>query len=278
MINTPDTYHASVPKTYCRGISLVELSISIAIIGLILATVTVGANLVNTAKLRNVITGITNLRTAIEEFEGEYYMLPGDMDNAFDYWAADCAASAGECNGNGDGFINFSEATSGTPDEDLRALQHLVLAGNLAGAYSGVPAGGNRYEIDENTYSPDSYNNAAYSFITSLYPSTEVGADTIYGTYGEAIRLGSIINPDAAQDGYPFGGFLTAKDARSVDVKLDDGSPNKGSLYAIRSQSFDGASVSGCVDQNWDSTANDINFTLNSDEKTCALVYWYRKR
>ena len=51
-----------------RGFSLVELSIVIIIMGLLVASVTVGKDLIQAAKLRGLISQITGFETQVSTF------------------------------------------------------------------------------------------------------------------------------------------------------------------------------------------------------------------
>lgn len=266
-----------IKRHHQRGISLIELAITVTIIGLLVAAIAGGFNLVHSSKLRSVIGEVDSLRTAISEFEGSYGYLPGDLPTAFDYWGGDCGAdstgTAGDCNGDGDGFVEFSGIASGVPQEDLLAFEHLALSDLISGSFTGQDAsGGNRFEVGANTYALSSFTSAAFMFRTEADKSAALRSDakTIYGTRGSTIRLGEI-----GGNGIPEGGFLTAKDARAIDLKMDDGKARSGTLYTIISP----LASTGCIKDNreWHSTSDEVAYDLENDEETCHLVYWYKK-
>lgn len=127
-----------------QGFTLLELSIVLVIIGLIIGGVTVGSQMIRSAELNSVISDVNKYKTAIQTFKLKYNALPGDMPNATDYWGDDstiCAdatitdGTPGTCNGSGDGNISFN-VVGGTPiSEQLRAWEHLSLAGMITGTY-----------------------------------------------------------------------------------------------------------------------------------------------
>lgn len=91
-----------------QGFTLVELSIVIVIIGLIVAGIVGGQTLVKQAQLRSVYADANKYKVAINAFKLEYNQLPGDMDNAHDYWpGCNSGATAAQCNGNGNKLIVY---------------------------------------------------------------------------------------------------------------------------------------------------------------------------
>lgn len=83
------------------GFTLLELSIVIVIIGLIVAGISAGQSLIRQAGVRGVISDFDTLTTALNTFKLQYDALPGDMDNASDYWSTDCDPTPTNCDGNG---------------------------------------------------------------------------------------------------------------------------------------------------------------------------------
>lgn len=73
------------------GFSLIELSIVLIIIGLLVAGVTGGASLIESAKIRALATEITNWDKAVNSFYSLNDRLPSDVnrDGAFGHYAGD---------------------------------------------------------------------------------------------------------------------------------------------------------------------------------------------
>lgn len=232
-----------------RGVSLAELSIVIAIIGLILAAVVGGIGIRKSAEIRGFMTDISSFQVAIEGFDSKYNNLPGDMSDAYTYWATSCANSGSpstdttRCNGNGDGKIDFSSADGGLDSESYRAWQHLVLADFLGGGYSGIAA-----------------TSAAQADIGINVPAskrTKVGYSISYSDTGDGsrneINLGSFyaahVNTNAA---------LTPAEALAIDNKIDDGVPATGIVHGV-----DGSDVSSgsCVTGSGSSSTYTITVT-----------------
>jgi prepilin-type N-terminal cleavage/methylation domain-containing protein len=237
-----------------RGLSLVELSIVIAITGMMIAATVGGAQLFETAKIRRIALSFQQYQTAINQFRETYGYLPGDFPTASAVWN-------GDGNGDGDTLVEYSTSASGSPQEDLLLWLHLQHAKKIAGSYSGTNASGSiRYAADSNAPSSEVFSEAVYSVYT------ETGAiSDIYDTTGMLIRLGAL-----DENGYPFSGFLTAKQAYSVDKKIDDGEADGGFVYGVR-----GNGGSTCTNNAASSSSG--SYSLSSTEKDCDIIFWLKK-
>lgn len=237
--------HSLLPISRQTGVSLIELAISIAIIGILLALVIGGYSLMHSAQLRRTVVEITEKHHAIDEFEQEYHYLPGDLPESSNYWETYDAGPpiTGAQNGNGNTFVDNNE--------DLYAWRHLALAGLLFGSYTGtVIDEDTRFGLDINAPASDIYVTALFRF----YSVT----DGVYDDRGHALQFGTL-----NEDGLPANGVITPKDAYSLDVKLDDGLANSGMFV---SQNDTGT----CVDES-------NQYQLDSTDKACNLIYWYKK-
>ena len=202
------------------GFTLVELSLVIVIIGLIVAGVVGGQSLVQQAKLRGLISDIKKYELAINTFKLEYDGIPGDFRRAADFGIGP--------SGNGDKQI----INGNTDHEDVHLLVHLKNAGIYEGPYfdsPGILIGVNVPTID-------------YDGFISLYPhyagvSKVVGPNNmgtsqtpLYQDHsGNVIMVGETSNRVTKQ-GRLWTGFLSVKDASSIDSKMDDGEPGTGRL------------------------------------------------
>lgn len=224
-----------------QAFTLVELSIVLAIIGLL-----VGATLATTTYLKN-----ARMRTTVNE--GKYYLnalsqfqhkydgaLPGDLGNASDYWN-------GASNGNGNAAI---EAGS----ESFMAFKHLQLAELISGKFTGLAGGGGAYDaiIGQNV-PPLSIEGATGWYNTFSSDSYVTGSSALYdGTYGTSFILA---RPSAST--MPWDGFLSPRDALEVDGKFDDGQPDKG---WIRTRKDNASCVSGTA------------YLVTDSTNACALI------
>ncbi|MEI7457497.1 MAG: prepilin-type N-terminal cleavage/methylation domain-containing protein [Nitrosomonadales bacterium] len=117
-----------------HGFTLVELAIVLVIIGLILAAVLKGQEMIQNAKVKNVINDLQGVATAYYAYQDRYKAIPGD----------DAAASShfNGTNGGGDGLItgayNATVAPS-TTAESNNFWQHTRMSGFMTGSGTNPP-------------------------------------------------------------------------------------------------------------------------------------------
>ncbi|HEX5364124.1 MAG TPA: prepilin-type N-terminal cleavage/methylation domain-containing protein [Gallionella sp.] len=110
-------------KRHQSGFTLIEIAIVLVIIGLLLAGVMKGQELINSAKVKNLAADFKNVPVFIYGYQDKFKALPGDDSAAI----AHVTATA---NGNGDGLIGGGWPAAG---ESLNFWQHVRLAGLAAG-------------------------------------------------------------------------------------------------------------------------------------------------
>jgi prepilin-type N-terminal cleavage/methylation domain-containing protein len=257
-----------------QGFTLVELAVSIAIIGLLLVGTLGGVDMIKAGRLRKVASEFVNYKEAIDQFVSEYQYLPGDIPTAYSYWGATCGTNdynqLTSCNGDGNTFIDWSASTQ---REDLRAWKHLGLAGLIQGAsYTGTPAPSDNtagYVLGTNAPKSDGIKGGVY-----LLGGPSSAA--VFLANGIQIRLAAI---GSASPYSPYvTGLITAKDAYSIDKKIDDGVPTAGQLYTMAA----GDSGTNCVSSTSAAAttatlAAAVTYQLTNTAKDCQLVYWYKK-
>lgn len=196
------------------GFSLVELSIVLIIIGLLISGVVASKQLINQAKIRNIISNANNYQTAINTFVLEFDQLPGDFNDAVN--ALGCAAPC--VNGNNNGQITTASATAGAHEEGINAWAHLSLAETINGSFS-VPTNNND-QISAGTNLPDISGIGAFG----LY----------YGTLQTFARnhltIAAVDTGGTNKTEFWDNPALTTADAKKIDSKIDDGIPTKGNV------------------------------------------------
>lgn len=235
-----------------KAFTLVELSIVIAIIGVLITMVISGKELYQNSKTKILVKQFKTIDSAISFFKSSYKALPGDMDTATRYWSS-------SANGDGDGTIEY--ALDGSFEvEGLRAFQQLNLTDLLVGDFCGTQAG-----------SSDSTCQAAATGkkgarIDINIPKTTYEGVGIYIDYIDyASHLGSsnhwIIAGKEVADSQNTGSALVPKTAYLIDLKFDDSFPETGNILA-------NGSGTTCYD-----ASSPKEYQQTTDSVTCTIGY-----
>lgn len=199
-------------RKHQQGFTLIEIAIVLVIIGLLLGGVLKGQELIQNARVRNVIAQQDGVKAAFFGFQDRYRGIAGD------YLAASATANipgagASSCGGDGDGLIE--PATTGT-SEDICAWYHLSRAGFITGNYSG----------------------SGFAATTANSPANPFGGlmqivwDDVYS--GTASKVHNI----------KTGSNIPATLLAEIDRKIDDGLPDTGNF---RFSTWGGAVATTCT-------------------------------
>jgi prepilin-type N-terminal cleavage/methylation domain-containing protein len=272
-----------------RGFTLLEMSIVIAIVGLIIGAIAVGSSMVQMARLRSVVTEYGIYLKAIKEFQDKYMALPGDMTNATTFWGAagtcpipyTTTASTATCNGDGSGTIG-SSTTAGVlskSSEWWTAWQQLADAGLIPGSFTGAPGWNGANEANLGVNVPASkFKGAGWTLFYYLFPNNGTNSNTNSSLwtdqYGHLLALGGY-----ASGTYTNNGVLLPSEAESIDQKIDDGLPGTGKVRAWRTSVPQTSNpFSSCTINDTSQTAqaynNDVAAGINAyNKQVCALVF-----
>ncbi len=224
---------------YSEGFTLFEIAVVLVIIGLIAGGFLLGRDMIRSAELRGVVSEFKVYTESLNLFRVKYNGLPGDLSNATDFWGAAhpdpaaclTASSTGTltCNGNGDMYLDTHPAnTPGARSEEFAAWKHLENAGFITGNYSGFSGGASYRDAIINVNVPRSAFDGAGWTAMHIDDSGATGVNfTIKGDYGSVLAFGSEYN-----DWETAGKVLTPAEMRSLDVKVDDGSPAYGNVIS----------------------------------------------
>jgi len=261
------------------GFTLIEMVIVLGIIAGLAASIVAGRAVVHSAKLTSVVTDIQHYRSAFNAFYIKYKAYPGDIDNATDYWPSPDFATL---NGNRNGKIESGPDTSygGTSVESLLFWQHLSLAGLIDGNYTGVwnvddlPEIGMRKEDDIFGFISNSYASAPTYTGSPNMPASKfkgsgymVAYETdIYGVYGNLIRFtGTWV---LEEKNIPEVGVNSARNARAIDIKSDDGFAFSGDVLSIDSPAL---GADKCIK---DPGSNDFTYEIEvTDDRQCLMFF-----
>lgn len=224
-----------------KGFSIVELGISIVIISLIAAVISVSAGLSKEATVRKLIAEIDQIRSAAGQFLSIYNYYPGDFPYASTNWcSATCAGAtnntancvsdggtAGYCNGNGDGIVDFGTPDATTNDEAMRFWQHLNLAGTYPGNLLGYHTVAWQNDIAGNTTNPPNVPGSSSGIAGLGYTTYQTilysgGQNTAVAIIAGGFRSANLSN----------GSIIPPLTALEIDSKLDDGLPMFGKIRA----------------------------------------------
>ena len=185
-------------KSHQKGFTLVEIAIVLVIIGLLMGGVLKGQELINSAKVKNMATDFRNLQVMIYGYQDLYKRLPGDDNTAVARWTLE-AGHQGDGNGVIGGAWNATTVT-----ESVAIWEHLRRANLSAG----------------------STNFSSEAAITAALPTNAEG-----GRFGVSGTM-----PIKDMNGgtfYACSDTIDGRFARQLDLTLDDGVANTGSVQAI---------------------------------------------
>ena len=182
-----------------NGFTLIEIAIVLVIIGLLLGGVLKGQELIQSARVRNLISQQDGIKAAYFGFLDRFRAVPGDYNQA----NPNIANVAGTSNGNNNGRIEASGAGGGAIDEHIAVWEHLSKAGFINGSYT--YAAGNETTTTAAT-------NPYARYLRLIY-------DTAYGT-----------GTPAARHNLKTGNQVPSDILAEIDRKIDDGNPVGGTF------------------------------------------------
>lgn len=258
-----------------RAFTLIEMSVVIAIIGLVVGGIMVARSMIRNSELQSLMIDVERYKQAVVNFQTQYKELPGDFIGTGStsagsaspegLWGSDAScpstttnaiAKKETCNGDGNGKILTYET--------FRFWQQLANAMIIEEQFSGVKGPtGNATDAVPGINIPKLKMKGGG--IAASYLGTLVG-DSVYldGQYGHVFMVGALNTGTAA-----YGKLLTAEEAKNIDMKMDDGMPFSGTVYGYKYQAGGSPPVYGrCVTNN---SSPEYALTLKGPQ--CQLIF-----
>jgi len=192
------------------GFTLIEIAIVLVIIGLLLGGVLKGQELIQSARVRNLISQQDGTKAAYFGFLDRFRALPGDYSQANPNIANVLTGS----NGNNNGRIE-STGGGGAIDEHIAAWEHLSQSGFINGSFT--------YTVVPETTATAPTNPYA-RYLRVIY-------DNAYGT-----------GAGAARHNLKTGNQIPSDIMAEIDRKIDDGNPVGGTFQF---SAYDGGGTGG---------------------------------
>ena len=209
------------------GFTLLEMSIVLAIIGLLIGGILAGKTFATNSRLNAMVGESRSYINALSQFNEQYKAIPGDFSTASAWWPdfKKADGSLGADDGDGNGLIRAGAVVNNA--ELFGAFEHLALVGLIPGSYTGATTGAVGTTVATvGTNIPKSViENVGYLFNHPDATDGNVSGDPVYfsGKYGHVLIVAG-----ATAGGLPSSGFLKPAQALQIDDKYDDGAPGTG--------------------------------------------------
>ncbi len=237
------------------GFTLIELSLTLVIIGLVIGGVLVGKDLIKAAETRSAVSLITQVETAYQTFRTKYNCTLGDCPNATDIfgnyanYAACNTMTNGVGNGNGNGIIDWGGG-AWWQCENVMAIKTLTLS-NL---------------LPSNLTSPCWNSVAVFNGINDK--CAYFYNDDLYNRV-TARKLNTLNFAGLGDTGSLATATASPSQTWQIDSKIDDGVPNRGRFIGLDTcTQAGGAIVAGSC-----SASGAYN---NSDTPSCRILYYLK--
>jgi len=187
----------------------VELAVVLVVIGLVIAAILKGQDMIENARLKKVMSQVNEYRVATSAFLDRYDAYPGDFNKATTQISSDVT------DGNGNGVVEGA----GLSGEALQFWSHLAHAKLIT--------------------PPGRMEDLGTAEFGKGAPSTAVGGGITVESNPDTGMTGlwMILGNQSGNAGK--GALLTPQQALSIDLKFDNGEPSSGNV-----QSRDGSNVS----------------------------------
>jgi len=201
----------------------------LVIIGLLVAGVLTGQDLILAAKIRATTSQYRSYNTAANAFYNKYNNYPGDIPSSLaEAFGFSYVAGGNAAQGDGDGYIGTS--TSMASAEGIMFWADLFQANLIPNALTYLPVGS--WGVTD----------AVAASIPTLFPISKLGSNNYFwaATFTDGsnyFAIGPLLtfNASSGTQGPSMSAAqgLSAIMAYDIDVKIDDGVPNTGIIQSI---------------------------------------------
>jgi prepilin-type N-terminal cleavage/methylation domain-containing protein len=246
-------------KTNNKAFTLIEIAVVISIIGILFTMVASSNYLLRDYRLKSIMEDIIKLNTAFTNFRTIYKALPGDYSLATSRFSTTQNGISVQ-NGNGNDYIDNNS------NEAVAALQHLSLAGLIAGEYRGTWIISNNVDVFMASRFGNSTGYYFGSTTATAGATPTVFDDTSASRYNSLVIFARIYDSNAngtiASATEAILPALNPGDMLQLDTIYDDGLPRSGSILAANGS---GASANSCVN----TTTSPNSYATNSRTLAC---------
>lgn len=228
-----------------RGFTLVELAIALMIIGLLIAGVLKGIELVDNARITQTVRQMESYNTAMTAFISIYNAMPGDLINPGDRIAG-CTNSYCILSGDHNGRISVTLTdltdTYGDTSEQGNFFSHMATAGLLTGVKPNITSGD---PSEWGVYWPAAVVNGGF-LIQHLAIPAAGSAPAINGNF--MILKGQLTPYPPSVTDAAGTAAVSPMQAFRLDTKLDDGKPESGEMFGVGTADCTGTDYAATVD------------------------------
>jgi prepilin-type N-terminal cleavage/methylation domain-containing protein len=235
-----------------KGFTLIELAIVVVVIGILITGIVGAQSIIDSSQRQALWTEVEKVSTAGLAFNLEYDAIPGDFDEATDYWPGETS------NGNGDKRVCVYEYINGYP-EAVNFWQHLRLSKIYNPRIANIGLSHYKKSIYKNSiYIPTFKEGACWR--TYTYFTNSPASYTLKNRHGLYLWGDQKGN----QNGSLLEGAISVSSLYALDKKFDNGNALTGLVLGRTSNN--GENI--CVD-----ASGYVNIDTDHDKDCVALLY-----